>query len=167
MMSKRSSLVAGGCNILGLVLFALSATAGGSAVRAADPSTLQNVVFDPIAKIVLGVEQRVADLEATVAAFAETFTSARIVAQQLCVADGSGAQTCITKAQLDAMLKGAVQVSLAPAAIDQLAAPAGESGMSLPTIANAMPPATDQPAAAVGSSGSRDSTPVSQSSPSC
>jgi hypothetical protein len=138
-----NSLVAGSCNVFGLALLVLSATAGGSAVRAEDPSTLQNVVFDPIAKIVIGIEQRVADLETTVAAFARSFTSERIVAQQLCIADGSGAQTCITKAELDALLNGAVRGNHA-AAIDQPAAHAGESGTSLPVVAAAMPPTVDQ-----------------------
>jgi hypothetical protein len=159
MMSRRNSMIAGGCNMLGLVLLALSATAGGSAVRAENPSALQNIVFEPITKIVLGIEQRLADLETTVAAFAGSFTSERIVAQQLCVADGSGAQTCITKAQLDALLKGAVQVSLAPvvveqptvpAAVEQPAVPAGESVASLPTVAAALPAVTEQPAEAAG-----------------
>src|SRR5215471_2641377 len=109
MKSIRNSLVAGSCHVFGLALLALSATAGGSTVRAADPSNLQNIMFDPIAQIVMKVEQRVADLEATVAAFAGSFTSERIVAQQLCVADGSGERTCITRAQLDALLKGAMQ----------------------------------------------------------
>src|SRR5215475_4244036 len=99
MRSKWNSLVVGGCNVFGLALLALSATAGGSAVRAEDPSTLQGNVLE---KIVLGIEQRVADLGASVAAFADSFTTKRIVTQELCVADGSGAQTCITKAQLDA-----------------------------------------------------------------
>jgi hypothetical protein len=104
----------GGCNVVGLALLALSATAGGSAVRAGDPSTLQSTVLE---KIVSGLEQQVANLEASMAAFADSFTTKRIVTQELCVADGSGAQTCITKAQLDALLRGAAQVGQAPAAI--------------------------------------------------
>jgi hypothetical protein len=135
MKSIRNSLVAGSCQVFGLALLVFSATAGGSAVRAADPSILQNVVFDPIAQIVLRVEQRVADLEATVASFAESFTSERIVAQELCVADGSGAQTCITKAQLDALLSGATQVGQASAT--------RESGTPLAAFATVMAPATE------------------------
>lgn len=118
MKSRWNSLVVGSCNVFGLALLALSATAGGSAVRAGDPSTLQNLVSEPVAKIVLGIEQRVADLEATIAAFAGSFTAGRIVTQQLCVADESGMQTCITKAQLDALLRTAVQVGQAPAPIE-------------------------------------------------
>ena len=159
MKSIRNSLVAGSCQVFGLALLALSATAGGSAVSAADPSILQNVVFDPIAQIVLRVEQRVADLEATVAAFAESFTSERIVAQELCAADGSGAQTCITKAQLDALIKGAAQVGQTSARIELGAdAQATSTDKSVPSApAVAMPsdtsPAIEPPAAAAGDLG--------------
>jgi hypothetical protein len=113
MKSRWNSLMVGGCNVVGLALLALSATAGGSAVRAGDPSTLQSTVLE---KIVSGLEQQVANLEASMAAFAESFTTRRIATQELCVADGSGAQTCITKAQLDALLRGATQLGQAPAA---------------------------------------------------
>jgi hypothetical protein len=113
MKSRWNSLMVGGCNVFGLALLALSATAGGSAVRADDPSTLQSTVLE---KIVSGLEQQVANLEASMAAFAESFTTRRIATQELCVADGSGAQTCITKAQLDALLRGATQLGQAPAA---------------------------------------------------
>jgi hypothetical protein len=115
MRSKWNSLVLGSCNVFGLALLALSVTGGGSAVRAEDPSTLQSNVVE---KIVAGIERRVADLEASVAAFADSFTARRIAAQELCIADGSGAQTCITKAQLDALLRGVLQTGQAPAAIE-------------------------------------------------
>jgi len=146
MKSILKPLVAGSCNVFGLALLVLSATAGGSVVRAADPSTLQHVVFDPIAEIVMAIEQRVAELETTVAAFATSVTSERIVAQQLCIADAGGAQTCVTKAQLDALLKGAAQINQA-AATDQPAAPAGQSGTPLSVVAAATPPTVDQPVA--------------------
>ena len=159
MKSIRNSLVAGSCHVFGLALLVLSATAGGSAVRAEDPSILQNVVFDPVAQIVLKVEQRIADLEATVAALTGSFSSERIVTQRLCVADGSGAQTCITKAQLDALLKGAIQMGQVSARIelgaDAQATSTDKSVPSAPTVA--MPsdtsPAIEPPAAAAGDLG--------------
>jgi hypothetical protein len=107
--------VVGSCNVFGLALLVLSATGGGSAVRAEDPATLQSSVLE---KIAAGIEQRVADLQASVAAFADSFTARRIAAQELCVGDGTGAQTCITKAQLDGLLRGALQTGQAPAAIE-------------------------------------------------
>jgi hypothetical protein len=141
MRSKWNSLVVGSCNLFGLALLALSATAGGSAVRAGDPSTLQGDAFE---KMVLAIEQRVADLEASVAAFAESFTTKRIVTQELCVADGSGAQTCITKAQLDALLRGATQLGQAPAATEpgmtQQTASADQSVAPATAVAAAAPP---------------------------
>jgi hypothetical protein len=147
MKSRWNSLVVGGCNVFGLALLALSATAGGSAVRAGDPSTLQSTVFEPLTKIVLGMEQRVADLEASIAAFADSFTARRIVAQQLCVADGNGAQTCITKAQLDALLGTAVQAGQTAAAIEpgttgQTASADKSAAPAAPVAAVAMPSET-------------------------
>src|SRR5215475_10642657 len=116
MRSRWNYLVVGSCNVFGLALLVLSATGGGSAVRAEDPVTLPGGVLERIAA---GIEQRVADLQASVAGFADSFAARRIAAQELCVGDGSGAQTCITKAQLDALLKGMVQTGQAPAAIEQ------------------------------------------------
>src|SRR5260370_30678070 len=115
MKSRWNSLMVGGCNVDGMALRALAATAGCSADRDGDPSTLQSTVLE---KIVSGLEQQVANLEASMAAFAESFTTRRIATQELCVADGSGAQTCITKAQLDALLRGATQLGQAPAATE-------------------------------------------------
>lgn len=149
MKSKWNSLLVGSCNVFGLALLALSATAGGSVVRADDPSTLQSIVGEPLVKIVLGIEQRVADLEASVAAFADSFTAKRIVAEQLCVTDGSGAQTCITKAQLDALLKTAVQAGQTTAATEPAATESGVTEQAASadkspaaTVAAAMPSET-------------------------
>src|SRR5215470_11461986 len=179
MKSLWNSLAAGGCHVFGLALLVLSAMAGGSAVRAADPPILQSIVFDPIAQIVLRVEQRVADLQAAFSTFAESFTSDRIVAQQLCVADDSGAQTCISKRQLDALLGGHLQISQAsvldrelalrdesdtshvvatatPPLKDESTAAGGESTVSMPEgvvpVAAATPSVTDEPTAVVGGS---------------
>jgi hypothetical protein len=145
MKSKWNCLVIGGCNVFGLALLALSATAGGSAVRAEDPSTLQGNMFE---KIVLAIEQRVTDLEASVAAFADSFTAKRIVTQELCVTDGSGTQTCITKAQLDALLRGATQVGQAPAGTEpamteQTAADKSVAPVAAVAVPSEMPPATE------------------------
>src|SRR5215831_19705887 len=85
MRSRWNSLVVGGCNVFGLALLALSATAPGSTVRAQDPSMLQSIVFEPLTKIVTGLEQRLADLEAAMAALADSFTARRIVTHELCV----------------------------------------------------------------------------------
>jgi hypothetical protein len=161
MKSRWNSLMVGGCNVVGLALLALSATAGGSAVRAGDPSTLQSTVLD---KIVSGLEQQVANLEASMAAFAESFTTRRIATQELCVADGGGAQTCITKAQLDALLRGAMQLGQAPAApgVTEQAASADKSIAPGDAVAAAvppeMPPAIEASAATVPPSQAEESS---------
>jgi hypothetical protein len=145
-MSRRNSLIIGGCNTIGLVLLALSA-AGGSTVRAGDPSGLQNSLFEPLSQIVMGIEQRVADFEATLSTFAISFTSERIVAQQLCVADDSGAQTCISKAQLDALLKAAVHVGDASTVVEPPVVAAVEAVAPTAEVAAVAPSVTEPPAA--------------------
>jgi hypothetical protein len=89
---------------------------GSRAVRAegADDLTtsLQEMIVDPIMKTVQGLEARLTGLEATVGAMSDSFNSRRVVAEVLCVSDATGAQTCITKAQLDALLSGAARAEL-------------------------------------------------------
>jgi hypothetical protein len=62
------------------------------------------MVIDPIMKAVNGLDLRLTGLEGTMALFASSFSSHQISARELCVSDESGAQTCITKAQLDTLL---------------------------------------------------------------
>ena len=66
--------------------------------------SLQDVIVGPVMQTIEGLEQRLRSLEADVGAFADSFTSRRIAAQPLCVSDESGAQTCLTKAQLDLII---------------------------------------------------------------
>jgi hypothetical protein len=92
---------------LSIVLLALSLTFGVSSVRAdteAAAPSWSEMLIDPILKALHAVEARLSSLEATVASFAGSVTSQQIVARELCVSDHTGAQTCITKAQLDAVL---------------------------------------------------------------
>jgi hypothetical protein len=144
MRSRWNCLVVGSCNVLGLALLVLSATGGGSAVRAEDPAASPGSVLE---KIVTGIEQRVTDLQASVAAFADSFTATRIAAQELCVGDSNGAQTCITKAQLDALLRATVQTGQAPAAIepDQTEQTASADKSAIP-LALVVPPRDAPPA---------------------
>src|SRR5262244_1637377 len=103
MKRRWNSLVAGGCNVFGIALLALSVTAGGSAVRAAGDAVLDSVALEPLMKLADVFSHRIAKIEASVAAVRDSLTTKRVAAQELCVADESGAQTCITKAQLDAL----------------------------------------------------------------
>jgi len=133
MKARWNSLVVGGCNVLGLALLALSVTAGGSAVRAAgDFAVLDSVALDPLMKLADLFQQRVAKIEASLAAIADSVTSKRIAAQDLCGADGSGAQTCITKAQLDDLLKGSMQTAQAGPAPQAASAPRASEQAACP-----------------------------------
>ena len=67
-------------------------------------SFLQEIFVDPIVTAVKGLEQRLTSLEGTIALLANSFSSQHISVRELCVSDDSGAQTCITKAQLDRLL---------------------------------------------------------------
>jgi hypothetical protein len=84
------------------------ATAGNAH---ADENTLSSAVWElvamPLMKVVQAVEERVTTLESTITAFAASFTTQRLEAHKLCISDDSGAQTCISKAQLDALLRAA------------------------------------------------------------
>ena len=106
---RRSGAVA-------VAMLALSFSVGNSnIVRAEDPetspSTLRELVFVPIMRAVQGLEQRITSIEATINSYAESLTSQRIATGQLCISDDSGAQTCITKAQLDALLARQTQAN--------------------------------------------------------
>ena len=76
-------------------------------------------------------------IEASVALFAGSFTTQQLTTRQLCVSDESGAQTCITKAELDALLgKVAHAAAEAPAAVIE----------PLVGITEALPAVTEAPA---------------------
>jgi hypothetical protein len=109
---------------------------GTRAVRADDAddltTSLQEMIVDPILKTVQGLEARLTALDATIGAMAESFTSRRVVAHVLCVSDDSGAQTCITKAQLDTLMSG-----IARAEISQPGAPVTDA-RAVPTEAPAV-----------------------------
>ena len=99
-----------------VAFLALSMTFGVSAVRADSETSmpsLQEMFLSPIMDVVHAVEARLASLETTVASFAGSFNSRQITSQELCIADQSGAQTCITKAQLDALLVGMARTAAA------------------------------------------------------
>jgi len=147
-----------------VALLAFSFSFGGShVVRAQDPevSSLSELVFAPILKAVEGIEQRLSNVEATLGLFAASFNSEHLVTRQICIADESGAQTCITKAQLDSVLASMTHAELpkpSPVAVaiaetpvaepttEAAAEPAGEA-IAEPASETAAAPAAD-PAAA-------------------
>jgi hypothetical protein len=93
---------------------------GSQAARAEDPETLsapaQEMILVP-ANDVHALEQRVAYLEETVTALTEAWQ--HIDTHRLCVSDESGAQTCITKAQLDVFLSQSAQAQISEPAVSQ------------------------------------------------
>jgi hypothetical protein len=130
--------------VLAIPALALSLTFGGFTLAGANENRLSPAVWElvatPIMKIVKEIEERVASLEASIAALAAKAPSESIASKQLCVADDTGAQTCISKAQLDALLR------LQVATVEQ------QSATSVAVIASPAPaavePAAAEPAAA-------------------
>jgi hypothetical protein len=95
-------------------------------------SPLLETIITPIITTVQRFEQRLARLESTVGASTDSFTSRRVVAQMLCVSDESGAQTCITKGQLDALLKTVAQAGASQPS-DPAAGGIAHAGVTQPT----------------------------------
>src|SRR5262249_20913104 len=97
------------------VLAAVLSFGSPSALRADEevltPALLELIV-NPIVKTVEGLEQRLMHLEAAVGGWAESLMPRRLVVQQICLADDSGAQTCVTKRQLDALIGNAARAEI-------------------------------------------------------
>jgi hypothetical protein len=74
------------------------------------------MMVDPISAAVKAVEERLTSLEAKVASVAESLASRPSVEHELCVADDAGARTCISKAQLDRLLKMVQTAAIEPPA---------------------------------------------------
>jgi hypothetical protein len=100
------------CCGLSMAVLALAVSLDGfHAVRAEGTddyliSSLQELIVDPLTKTIHSLEDRLTRLEAMMDTTAQTFSSRSVVARVLCVSDETGAQTCITKAQLDTILSG-------------------------------------------------------------
>jgi hypothetical protein len=95
-------------------LLALSMAFGASAVRAQSDTNApswREIAVDPIISAMRAVEKRLATVEATVALFAGSFSTQQLNTRQLCVSDDTGAETCISKAQLDALLAKMAQAA--------------------------------------------------------
>jgi hypothetical protein len=142
-------------------LLAFSFTVGSPrSVRAEDGEALATARLDMVlisAKDLEGLEQRVFRLEGMVASLTEA--SQRVKTHQLCVYDDSGAETCITKAQLDALLTTqahTAEVAKTAAVTDPEGTPSAKGQTA------AVPPNNSEPpAAAVPTSKSEPSAPTS------
>jgi hypothetical protein len=102
---------------LSIAFLALAFTSGVSMVRAQTdvPSWM---LADPISDAVKAVEARLTSLEAKVASVTEQLTARPSMEHELCVADDVGARTCISKAQLDRLLKMMQSAAIEPPAKD-------------------------------------------------
>jgi hypothetical protein len=142
MMQSRSAGFSAA--IAAVAALAFCATLGGSqGVRAQDSQILsppaQDMVLVP-AKTVQTLEQRVIFLEEAVAALTESWQ--HIDTHRLCASDDSGAETCITKPQLDVLLTQLAQAKLSepPATQEASASPPAEP-VELAASAQALPSA--------------------------
>ena len=135
---------------LSLVVLALLATLllafdfdGLHTIRAegaeAPQQSLQEVIVGPMMQAIEGLEQRLRSLEADLGAFADSFTSRRIAAQTLCASDESGAQTCLTKAQLDLIIDRLAHAEVAQPSVNITDANAASSEPVKVTTTNPEP----------------------------
>ena len=138
MKTCETGFSAGLVCVISVACVVVALTFGVPAVRAdseISAASLQELVVAPMMRAVHSTAARFAGLEATVDRLRESFTSRQIVAQELCVADQTGAQTCVTKAQIDAMIGAMVRVSApATAAPGSDATALGASALVAPAI---------------------------------
>jgi hypothetical protein len=150
MMTSRKSLLRKLCCGVSVAALLLALSFTASRPSRAEPEALTpllEAMITPIITAVQGVEGRVARLENTVSSFADSFTSQRIATQQLCVSDESGAQTCITKSQLDALLMiESHSVSASIPSADASAASSAEAAKMSPTDSQPEQDADQKPA---------------------
>jgi hypothetical protein len=125
MMTRKPPLLTKVSYGVSIALLALAFTSGVSVVRAesdAAAPTWREMLLDPVLDAVKAVEDRLGDLEGKVALFRWSFTSRQITTHELCIADDHGAHTCISKAQLDGLLKMMQAAALAqPATVTDCA----------------------------------------------
>jgi hypothetical protein len=102
-------------------------------------STSHDMIVAPIVEAVNALARRISHLEETVSLFTASFNSQRVAARQLCVSDESGAETCVTKAQLDGLLKRLAQAEVSEVAV-AVVAPAPEPFAADATAADLFAP---------------------------
>jgi hypothetical protein len=112
MMTTKSPLLTKLSRSLSIACLALAFTTGISAVRAQSEAPWRDMFVDPIMDAVQALEDRLTGLEAKVASVG----SPQSAAHELCVADDAGARTCISKAQLDRLLKMMQTAAIEPPA---------------------------------------------------
>ena len=102
---------------LSVAFLALAFTSGVSMVRAQSQSDVPSwMMVDPVSTAVKAAEERLANLEAKVASLTEQLTARQSTDHELCVTDDAGGRTCISKAQLDRLLKMMQAAAIEPEA---------------------------------------------------
>jgi hypothetical protein len=160
-MTRNSSLLARFSGGLSLAVLAAAFSFGGpSALRAAEEEVLKPAVLElvvaPIMDAVEALEHRLTRLEASAGAWADSLMTRRVIVHEICLADESGAQTCVTKGQLDALIRDMARAEIGEPAetttqaiISPAAEPVGESAtetaaaQSEPAAVPASEPATN------------------------
>jgi hypothetical protein len=149
--TMKSPLVKPSAAVAAAAVLAFWFTFGGAhVVRAEDPETLsppgQDMVLVP-AKTVNLLEQRITYLEETVAALTESWQ--HIDTHRLCVSDDGGAETCLTKTQLDLVLNQFARAEISQPVVLQeaKASPAAEP---VETAATTETSPSSEPATVVG-----------------
>jgi TolA-binding protein len=156
------------CCGLSMAALALAVSLDGSrAVRAEDAddltTSLQQMIVDPVMKTVQGLEARLSGLEATVGAMSDSFNSRRVAAQLLCVSDETGAQTCITKAQLDTLLSGIARAEISKPSVAVTEAKAAPTEEPVETIVSKDVP--KDPSRYLAPNGAPEEKPVADEEP--
>jgi hypothetical protein len=120
MKSMRSHFFSSSATIATAAILAFWFTFGSQVARADDPGALaspgQEMVLVPV-KTIDALEQRVKYLEKSVAGLTESWQ--HINTHRLCVSDDSGAETCITKAQLDSFLSKEAHAEISQPAVPE------------------------------------------------
>ena len=134
MKTRMKALLVAAYGVIAAVLLASPFATDGRAVRAEVPDALsaarsQMVMISTAA--LDGLEQRVSYLEGVVASL--TLASQHVRTYQLCISGDDGAETCLTKPQLDALLGN--QAQLVQAAPQARHGGGGGSSLAGPQIA--------------------------------
>jgi hypothetical protein len=120
MKTMRSRFLSSSAAIATAAILAFWFTFGSQVVRADDPGTLaspgQEMVLVPV-KTIDALEQRVKYLEKSIEGLTESWQ--HINTHRLCVSDDSGAETCITKAQLDSILSKEAHAEISQPAVTE------------------------------------------------
>ena len=151
MKTIRSRLLRSSAAVATAAMLAFWFTFGGpQAVRADDPETAsfpgQEMVLVP-AKSIDALEHRVVYLEETVASLSEKWQ--QISTHRLCVSDDTGAETCITKAQLDSFLSKEAHAEISQPAVTE-EANASSPAAPIESVATTEPLPSSEPTTIVG-----------------